>query len=145
PGHTPGSLSFVIDEKFVFTGDILFVESIGRPDLRDNAEEFTKELYNTLHNKLLKLSNHTMVFPAHHGEGAEPENEAFYSTIEKSKSLPWLDISEEEFVKKIVAITRPRPMNYRKIISVNKGELELAHSEIPDMEIGPNRCSISET
>ena len=47
PGHTPGSLSFVVDEKFVFTGDILFVESIGRPDLRDKADEFAAELYIT--------------------------------------------------------------------------------------------------
>lgn len=121
------------------------MESIGRPDLRDNAEEFTDKLYNTLHNKLFKLSNHTIVFPAHHGEDVESKNEAFYSTIEQSKSLPWLDLSKEEFVKKIVAITRPRPMNYRKIISVNKGDLELVHSEIPGLEIGPNRCSISET
>ena len=34
PGHTPGSLCYVVDDKYVFTGDILFVESIGRPDLR---------------------------------------------------------------------------------------------------------------
>jgi hypothetical protein len=33
-------------------------------------------------------------------------------------------------------------MNYKKIIMVNKGELELIHSEIPDMEIGPNRCAV---
>ncbi|AJM92005.1 MBL fold metallo-hydrolase [Nitrosopumilus piranensis] len=142
PGHTPGSLSFVVDEKYVFTGDILFVESIGRPDLRDNAEEFTEDLYNTLHEKLLKLSDNTMVFPTHHGEDVKSENDAFYSTIQQSKKLPWLDISKQEFVRKVVAITRPRPMNYRKIITVNKGELELVHSEIPDLEIGPNRCAV---
>ncbi|MCV0410500.1 rhodanese-like domain-containing protein [Nitrosopumilus sp.] len=142
PGHTPGSLSYVIDEKYVFTGDILFVESIGRPDLRDNAEEFTEDLYNTLHNKLLKLSDDTIVFPTHHGEDVESKGNAFYSTIQRAKKLPWLDISKQEFIKKVVATTRPRPMNYRKIISVNKGELELVHSEIPDLEIGPNRCAV---
>lgn len=142
PGHTPGSLSFVVDEKYVFTGDILFVESIGRPDLRDNAEEFTEDLYKTLHEKLLKLSEDMMVFPTHHGENVKPENDAFYSTIKQSRKLPWLDISKQEFVRKVVAITRPRPMNYRKIISVNKGDLELVHSEIPDLEIGPNRCAV---
>ena len=142
PGHTPGSLSFVIDEKYVFTGDILFVESIGRPDLRDNAEEFTEELYDSLHNKLLKLPHYTMVFPTHHGENVQSKNDAFYSTIHQSKKLPWLDILKQEFIKKVVAITRPRPMNYRKIITVNKGALKLVHSEIPDMEIGPNRCAV---
>ncbi len=142
PGHTPGSLSYVIDEKFVFTGDILFVESIGRPDLRDKAEEFAEELYNTLHEKLLALPEDLMFFPTHHGEGVKSINDAFYSTIEKAKKLPWIDKSKQEFVKKVVGITVPRPMNYRKIISVNKGELELVHSEIPDLEIGPNRCAV---
>lgn len=142
PGHTPGSLSYVVNEKYVFTGDILFVESIGRPDLRDKAEEFTDDLYNTLHNKLLKLSHNTMVFPTHRSQDVEPIDEAFYSTIEQSKKLPWLDISKQEFIKKVVAITIPRPMNYQKIIAVNKGELELKKSEIPDLEIGPNRCAI---
>ena len=142
PGHTPGSLSYVVDEKYVFTGDILFVESIGRPDLRDSAEEFTEDLYNTLHNKLLKLSESTMIFPTHHGEDVKSNNDAFYSTIQQAKKLPWLDISKQEFIKKVVAITRPRPMNYRKIITFNKGELKLVHSEIPDLEIGPNRCAV---
>ncbi|MDH3277206.1 MAG: rhodanese-like domain-containing protein [Nitrosopumilus sp.] len=142
PGHTPGSLSFLVEEKYVFTGDILFVESIGRPDLRDNAEEFTEDLYNTLHNKLLTLEDSTMVFPTHHGEDVKSINDAFYSTIQKSQKLPWLDISKQDFVNKVVAITRPRPMNYRKIITVNKGELKLVQSEIPDLEIGPNRCAI---
>jgi glyoxylase-like metal-dependent hydrolase (beta-lactamase superfamily II) len=142
PGHTPGSLSYVVDEKYVFTGDILFVESIGRPDLRDEAEEFTEQLYNTLHEKLLNLPDETLVFPTHYGENAETTNGAFYATIKNSKKLPWLDIPKQDFVKKVVAITRPRPMNYRKIIAVNKGELELVNSEIPDLEIGPNRCAV---
>jgi len=142
PGHTPGSLSYVVDEKYVFTGDILFVESIGRPDLRDEAKEFTEQLYNTLHEKLLNLPDETLMFPTHHGENADTTNGAFYTSIEKSKKLPWLDISKQEFIKKVVAITRPRPMNYRKIIAVNKGELELVNSEIPDLEIGPNRCAV---
>jgi len=142
PGHTPGSLSYVVNEKYVFTGDILFVESIGRPDLRDKVEEFTDDLYNTLHNKLLKLPHNTMVFPTHHSQDVKPIDEAFYSTIEQSKKLPWLDIPKQEFIKKVVSITLPRPMNYQKIISINKGESELKKSEIPDLEIGPNRCAI---
>ena len=142
PGHTPGSLSFVVDEKHVFTGDILFVESIGRPDLRDQAEEFTEELYETLHEKLLQLPHYTMVFPTHHGQDAKSKDGAYYSTIQQSTRLPWLDISKEEFIAKVVAKTLPRPMNYRRIIAVNKGELKLVVSDVPDLEIGPNRCAV---
>lgn len=143
PGHTPGSLSFVIDEKYVVTGDILFVESIGRPDLRDKAEEFTEELYETLHSKLLKLPDNYVVLPAHHGEDAESKNDAFYSTIQDSKNLPLLDLSKEQFKEKVVSITQPRPMNYQNIIKINGGAANLVHSEIPDLEIGPNRCAVN--
>ncbi|MCV0366785.1 MAG: MBL fold metallo-hydrolase [Nitrosopumilus sp.] len=142
PGHTPGSLSYLIDEKYVFTGDILFVESIGRPDLRDQAEEFAQELYNTLHNKLLKLPDKTMVFPTHHGDVAKATDDAYYSVISESKKLPWLDIAKQEFIEKVLAITVPRPMNYQKIIQINKGEIKINSLEIPDLEIGPNRCAV---
>ena len=142
PGHTPGSLSFLVDEKFLFTGDVLFVESIGRPDLRDEAEAFTEELYVTLHEKLLLLPHYTMVFPTHHGQNVESNDGAFFSTIQQSKKLPWLDISKEEFVKRIVEKTLPRPINYRKIIAINKGEITINVEEIPDLEIGPNRCAV---
>ena len=142
PGHTPGSLSYVVDEKYVFTGDILFVKSIGRPDLRDKAEEFTEQLYNTLHEKLLSLSDDTLVFPTHHGDSAKTANGTFCTTIKKVKKLPWLDMPKQEFIRKVVAITRPRPINYRKIIAINRKGLELMHSEVSDLEMGPNRCAV---
>jgi len=145
PGHTPGSLSYVVNEKYVFTGDILFIESIGRPDLRDKAEEFAGELYDSLHNKLLKLSLHTIVFPAHHGQTVKSENGVFSTTIERASKHEILQLSKEEFVKKVVGMTPPRPMNYQKIIQINKGSLPFATNEIPDLELGPNRCSIAGT
>ncbi|MFP3499825.1 hypothetical protein SB759_37005, partial [Pseudomonas sp. SIMBA_059] len=40
PGHTIGSTSFVVDGKYLLTGDILFVDSIGRPDLAGKAEDW---------------------------------------------------------------------------------------------------------
>ena len=145
PGHTPGSLCFLVDEKYVFTGDILFIESIGRPDLRDKAEEFAKDLYDSLHNKLLKLPPDTIVFPTHHGLSVKPENGKFSTTIEKAKMHSILQLSKDEFVKKVVSVTLPRPMNYQKIIQINKGSLPLVLADVPDLELGPNRCSIEVT
>ena len=145
PGHTPGSLCYVVDDKYVFTGDILFVESIGRPDLRDNAEEFALNLFDSLHEKLLKLEPSTVVFPTHHGQSVPPTDGIYSTTIEKAKQHDVLKLSKEEFVKQVVGVTVPRPMNYRKIIQINKGSLQLITTEIPDLELGPNRCSISST
>ena len=143
PGHTPGSLCYVVDDKYVFTGDILFVESIGRPDLRDNAEEFALSLFDSLHNKLLKLDPGTIVFPTHHGQSVNPTNGIYSTTIDKAKQHDILQLSKEEFVKQVVGMTVPRPMNYQKIIQINKGSIQLVATEIPDLELGPNRCSIA--
>lgn len=144
PGHTAGSMTYVVDDKYVFSGDILFIESIGRPDLRDNAEEFANELYDTLHNKILTLPANAKIFPTHHGEGVIPtENGVYYTTVEMAKKLPLLDLSKEEFVKKVVSVTNPRPMNYSMIIKVNKGTIPPNPMMIPELEMGPNRCSVS--
>jgi glyoxylase-like metal-dependent hydrolase (beta-lactamase superfamily II) len=143
PGHTAGSMSFSIDDKYVFSGDTLFVEGIGRPDLRDQAEEFAANLYETLHNKLLKFSDETKIFPTHHGEGIKPtQNNIYYTTVKMAKSLPLLDLAKPDFVSKVVSITTPRPMNYSMIIKINKGTIPISPVQIPDLEMGPNRCSI---
>lgn len=143
PGHTQGSMSFVLDDKYVFSGDILFVEGIGRPDLRDQAEEFATQLYNTLHNKLLKFGDDVKIFPTHHGEGVSPTKDGmFYTAVQNAKKLPLLDLGQAEFVSKVVSITTPRPMNYSMIIKINKGVIPVAAEQIPDLEMGPNRCSI---
>jgi glyoxylase-like metal-dependent hydrolase (beta-lactamase superfamily II)/rhodanese-related sulfurtransferase len=143
PGHTQGSMSFVIDDRFVFSGDTLFVEGIGRPDLRDQAEEFAKNLYETLHNKILKLPDEAKIFPTHHGEGVNPTKDGlFFTTVKDAKNLPLLDLSQQEFVSRVVSITTPRPMNYSMIIKINKGVIPVSPMQIPDLEMGPNRCSI---
>jgi glyoxylase-like metal-dependent hydrolase (beta-lactamase superfamily II) len=143
PGHTAGSMSYVLDDKYVFSGDILFMEGIGRPDLRDQVEEYATKLYDTLHNKILKFSDSTKVFPTHHGEGVKPtENGIYCTTVQMAKSLPLLDLDQAAFVSKVVSITTPRPMNYSMIIKINKGVIPMSPMQIPDLEMGPNRCSI---
>ncbi|HSA98184.1 MAG TPA: rhodanese-like domain-containing protein, partial [Candidatus Nitrosotenuis sp.] len=127
PGHTAGSMSYVLDDKYVFSGDILFVEGIGRPDLRDQVEEYATELYDTLHGKLLKFSDNTKIFPTHHGEGVRPaEDGTYHTTVGMAKKLPLLDLDKSEFVSKVVSITTPRPMNYSMIIKINKGTIPIS-------------------
>ncbi len=43
PGHTIGSTSFIVDDSYLLSGDILFVDSIGRPDLAGKAEDWVSD------------------------------------------------------------------------------------------------------
>jgi hydroxyacylglutathione hydrolase len=77
PGHSPESISIVVydpetgtDEPHaVLTGDTLFIGDVGRPDLRGalgwSAEQLASLLYDSLHDKLARLPDDTLVYPAH--------------------------------------------------------------------------------
>jgi len=77
PGHTPEGISIVVYDLIhsrevphsVLTGDTLFIGDVGRPDLLASigvtADELADMLYDSLHNKLMKLPDTTLVYPAH--------------------------------------------------------------------------------
>lgn len=65
PGHTIGSTSFIIDDRYLLSGDILFIDSIGRPDLAGMAEDWVGDLRKTLYNRYKALSKDLIVLPAH--------------------------------------------------------------------------------
>ncbi len=141
PGHTAGSLSYLLDEKYLFTGDILFADGIGRPDLRDKADDFAIDLYSTIR-RLLSLSSNTIVLPAHYGDGTDVAS-GISTTIENARRFPILQLSEKEFVDKVTGTVLPRPMNYEKIIHLNKLAGQIGNYDIAELEMGPNRCAIS--
>ena len=73
PGHTPGSVSIMVDKK-LFTGDTLFKLSIGRADLGGNLQE----LISSIHNKIFNLPTDTEIFPGH-GEMTTINHEILYN------------------------------------------------------------------
>src|SRR5699024_11202867 len=56
PGHTIGSTSFIVDGTYLLSVDILFVESIGRPDLAGKADDWVSDLRETLYERYKELS-----------------------------------------------------------------------------------------
>src|SRR5919106_1420738 len=168
PGHTNGSMSFRLQNEinktktktttnnsnnvdkdnnnhnnYLFTGDTLFVDGIGRPDLHNKAEEFTRNLFNTYHQKILNLPDETIILPAHFGSSFEHQK-LISNTINSIKQeINLLSASEAEFIKFITGNTSlPQPMNYEEIISINKNMTLCDTIKQKDIEAGPNSCGI---
>src|SRR5437016_8838931 len=85
PGHTPESISVVVRERpddavpyGVLTGDTMFIGDVGRPDLLSASgvapDALARDLYRSLHEKLLVLPDATRVFPAHGAGSACGQN-----------------------------------------------------------------------
>lgn len=152
PGHTEGSMCFLLNVKsgkenknYLFTGDTLFVNGVGRPDLHDKAKEFAADLYSTYHNKILKYPDDTVILPAHFDTNSitVKHGEVIAETIGSVKrKAKLLSMSKKEFVDFMGSSVPPRPANYRKIIQINKILRLCGQINMGDLEEGPNSCAI---
>ena len=91
PGHTSDSFSFLMD-NYLFSGDTLLINGTGRTDFQNGN---AKDAYNSIFNRLLKLPDKTLLYPAHDYKG---EN---VSTIGKEKKFnPRLQVKNvDEYVE----------------------------------------------
>jgi glyoxylase-like metal-dependent hydrolase (beta-lactamase superfamily II) len=145
PGHTIGSTSFIVDEKFLLSGDLLFIDSIGRPDLAGFALDWVGDLRESLYKRYRELSDDLIVLPAHFM--ITEELNADGSVSEKLGTLfannHGLNIEEEnEFRKMVTENLPPQPNAYQEIRQMNMGKLSPDEDSQREMEIGPNRCAV---
>ncbi len=145
PGHTIGSTSFVVDEKFLLSGDILFIDSIGRPDLAGMAEDWVSDLRESLYNRYRELSEELIVLPAHFMiiDELSPDgsvSEKLGTLFEKNHGLKIED--ENEFRKLVTENLPPQPNAYQEIRETNMGKINPDVEKQREMEIGPNRCAV---
>jgi hydroxyacylglutathione hydrolase len=135
PGHTPESICVLItDTEFssqpqkVLTGDTLFVGDIGRPDLA-GGKGFTPEMmasmmYDSLHEKLLRLPDRTEVYPAH-GAGSmcgRNLSQETSSTIGLQKKLNYAlkPMSKDEFIHLMTADLPEAPPYFPRDAEMNR-------------------------
>ena len=147
PGHTPGSTSYLIDGKYMVTGDTVFILSIGRPDLGGMAEDWSKLLYNTLKRKIAELNDDLLILPGHYIEWAEANSQQIFvdtlgSIKNKNAAIYGID-NEDEFVRFIKDNMRKQPDEYADIRKVNAGLLEVDDEDQEIMDLGKNECAAS--
>lgn len=144
PGHTPGSTALVIDGKALLTGDALFIESIGRPDLGGQAGAWVEDLYQTVGQDLTRLPGELQVFPAHYASSSERGDlgvvTATLETLRRTNRALKVT-SREEFRLMILGGMPEQPANYQVIRRINKGLISPGDDLAGDLETGPNRCA----
>ncbi|MFC2948160.1 MBL fold metallo-hydrolase [Virgibacillus sediminis] len=145
PGHTIGSTSFVVDNSYLLSGDILFIDSIGRPDLAGMAEDWVGDLRETLYNRYRSLSEELVVLPAHfmiidelNEDGSVGQK--LGKLFEENHGLNIKD--EGEFRRVVTENLPPQPNAYEEIRKTNMGIITPEEEEQREMEIGPNRCAV---
>jgi glyoxylase-like metal-dependent hydrolase (beta-lactamase superfamily II) len=145
PGHTRESMSYLLDGQAVFTGDTLFLEGVGRPDLEataGQAQERARLLWTSLQ-RLTALPNETLVLPGHTSAPIPFDREPIVATLEVVEArVAALRLSEEEFVETILKRLPPTPPNHSVIVAFNETG-SLPAGDLTDLEAGANRCAIS--
>lgn len=145
PGHTIGSTSFIVDDQYLLSGDILFIDSIGRPDLAGMAEDWVGDLRKTLYSRYKALSKDLIVLPAHFMIIDELNENG---SVGKQLSTLFsenhgLNIADEtEFRHLVTDHLPPQPNAYQEIRETNMGKISPDEEKQREMEIGPNRCAI---
>jgi hydroxyacylglutathione hydrolase len=133
PGHTAESICMVVTDEekssspwAVLTGDTLFIGDVGRPDLspRHTPAQLAGLLYDSLHDKLLKLADNVLVYPAHGagslcGKNMRAERSSTIGT-ERLTNYALQIKSREEFIAQLTANLPARPEYFLKDAEINR-------------------------
>ena len=146
PGHTPGSVSLLLDEKFLFSGDTVMVSSIGRPDLGGKVREWAHLLYTTLFERYKDLADEIIVLPTHVAS-LKDMGRTGIARLSLGEARDRSDLyqlkDEHAFTQYIEHSLLENPERYQDIRRVNLGLLSPDEEKQKELEIGKNLCGMA--
>jgi hydroxyacylglutathione hydrolase len=134
PGHTMESSCYLLLDKnknqiALFSGDTVFMGDVGRPDLAQKSdlskEDLAGHLYESIHNKILKLDDAVIIYPAHGAGSACGKNmmKITYDSLKNQKKLNYAlnsKLTKSEFIKKVLDGLQKPPQYFPENVKLNK-------------------------
>ena len=152
PGHTLGQVNYLVStpsgQAYVFTGDNIFLQSFGRPDLGGQGEAWAPIVYDTIF-RIMKdrVSDDTWLLPGHYANPSEANGEGVY--IKRMADL-WQENSglqfanRDHFIAYVLTHLPQMPEQYIEIKRVNIGLSQPNEQEASELELGKNVCALSD-
>ena len=134
PGHAPAHHAYLVTDHvrgdnpwFALTGDSLLIGDAGRPDLHaggnGSVEDMARALHRSLHEKLLSLPDHVLLYPGHYsgsvcgrGLSANPVSSVGFERVNN----PLLALDEDEFAAALMKDIPPAPPDQPAIVAANR-------------------------
>jgi glyoxylase-like metal-dependent hydrolase (beta-lactamase superfamily II) len=142
PGHTEGHVTFMVDDV-ALTGDFIFVESVGRPDLAGKTDEWSEALWQSL-TRATTWSPNMKIYPAHYGSERERNDDHTIGRPlgEIRDTNEALKLGEADFKAWVKSRAGSFPDAYRTIKAVNVGLMQIDEMQADELEVGKNECAI---
>jgi glyoxylase-like metal-dependent hydrolase (beta-lactamase superfamily II)/rhodanese-related sulfurtransferase len=159
PGHTPESICLVVyadatsPPHAVLTGDTMFIDDVGRPDLvsspTSSPERCAAELYESIHDKLLSLPDATLVYPGHGAGSAcgSHLSDERHSTIgeQRRSNTALAGMSLDEFVRRSTEHRQPPPRYFAVDAALNRSVRQLLDETEPPTPLTPTDVTHRQT
>ena len=150
PGHTLGLVNFLVSaetgEQYFFSGDSLFIQSFGRPDLGGQGKAWAPLVYTSLFETIPKrVPSNSVVLPGHYANPQEAnEDLSFKITLadlfHQNKDL---QVPREAFQEYVLEHLPSMPTQYQQIKRVNLNLATSSEQEASELEMGKNICALS--